>query len=474
MQRYTNILVNGSGNVVAGASVQVLTMPSGSLASIYSDNGITSASNPLITDASGSFTFYAADGTYSLLISGNGIQSETVSNIILTSPLYGPTGPQGNSIVGPTGPASTVAGPTGPTGSASTTPGPTGPQGNSITGPTGPASTVAGPTGPTGAASTVPGPTGPAGSTTYPGVGIANSTGTAWGTSYSNSNPIPVTIGGTGLITLTAGYIPYGNGTNALASSANFFFNGTALSSPFYIATETISTSLNAGAYSYGTLTYSDVNIVASYHGNVNNYVQTILSNASNGTAASTDYIVGNNNTTASTYFGDFGMNSSGWTGSAGTNSFNAPNMVFLTSTSADLLIGTTTANAIRFAINGGADSAQITSAGTFISTSAPNIGTITSASTITPTVSSGQYNVTALAAAATIAIPTGTVVDGQRLMIRIKDNGTARALTWTTTSGGYRAQGVTLPTTTVISTPLYVGCVYNAQDTYWDVLAVS
>lgn len=50
---------------------------------------------------------------------------------------------------GPTGAASTVAGPTGPTGSASTVPGPTGPGG--ATGPTGANSTVAGPTGPTGA-----------------------------------------------------------------------------------------------------------------------------------------------------------------------------------------------------------------------------------------------------------------------------------------------------------------------------------
>jgi hypothetical protein len=58
--------------------------------------------------------------------------------------------------------------------------------------------------------------------------------------------------------------------------------------------------------------------------------------------------------------------------------------------------------------------------------------------------------------------------------MIRIKDNGTPQTLSWNTSSGGYRAEGVILPTSTVASTPLYVGCVYNAQDTYWDVLAVS
>ena len=104
-----------------------------------------------------------------------------------------------------------------------------------------------------------------------------------------------------------------------------------------------------------------------------------------------------------------------------------------------------------------------------------PRIDTVASAATITPTGdSSDQYTVTALATAATIAAPSGTPTDGQKLVIRIKDNGTARALTWTTTSGAYRACGVTLPTTTVISKVVYIGCIYNSQDLFWDVIAVA
>jgi hypothetical protein len=41
---------------------------------------------------------------------------------------------------------------------------------------------------------------------------------------------LPVANGGTGLTSLTAGYIPYGNGTGALSSSANLYFDGTNLS----------------------------------------------------------------------------------------------------------------------------------------------------------------------------------------------------------------------------------------------------
>jgi hypothetical protein len=112
----------------------------------------------------------------------------------------GPTGAQGDQgIVGPTGPQGVqgiqgetgAVGPTGPTGADSTVAGPTGP-----TGATGADSTVVGPTGPTGAASTVAGPTGPQGvqgiqgvpgPTTYPGAGVAVSTGTAWTTSLTAS-----------------------------------------------------------------------------------------------------------------------------------------------------------------------------------------------------------------------------------------------------------------------------------------------
>ena len=69
----------------------------------------------------------------------------------------------------------TQLGPTGATGIQ----GPTGP-----TGPTGAASTVAGPTGPTGSIGAT-GPTGAQGPTTYPGSGVAVSTGSAWNTSLS-------------------------------------------------------------------------------------------------------------------------------------------------------------------------------------------------------------------------------------------------------------------------------------------------
>jgi hypothetical protein len=85
------------------------------------------------------------------------------------------------------------------------------------------------------------------------------------------------------------------------------------------------------------------------------------------------------------------------------------------------------------------------------------------------------QQSFSALANALTINADAGTPTDGQRAIFRIEDNGTARALTWTTgSSKAFRAIGVTLPTTTVINKTVYVGCIYNAADDRWDAVAVS
>lgn len=75
------------------------------------------------------------------------------------------------------------------------------------------------------------------------------------------------------------------------------------------------------------------------------------------------------------------------------------------------------------------------------------------------------------LAANLTINAPSGTPVDGQSLIIRIEDNGTSRTLTW---NAVYEVVGVTLPTATTISKKIYVGCIYNAANSVWDVVAVN
>jgi len=105
-----------------------------------------------------------------------------------------------------------------------------------------------------------------------------------------------------------------------------------------------------------GVLGFNDTNIVASAQASANTYVQSIVQNTSSGTSASADFIVANNLSTATTYYGDFGINSSTF---SGTGSLNAANATYVTATSGDLSLGTTTSNAIHMVIGGSATDAM-------------------------------------------------------------------------------------------------------------------
>lgn len=94
-------------------------------------------------------------------------------------------------------------------------------------------------------------------------------------------------------------------------------------------------------------------------------------------------------------------------------------------------------------------------------------VGTITSSATPTPTGDDNDiYTITALAEAAAFAAPSGTPTNGQKLIIRIKDNGTPRTLSW---NAIYRAGDIPLPTTTVSNKTMYAGFIYNSADSKWD-----
>ena len=100
-----------------------------------------------------------------------------------------------------------------------------------------------------------------------------------------------------------------------------------------------------------------------------------------------------------------------------------------------------------------------------------PRISSASSSATPTPNAdTTDEFILTAQSEAAAFAAPTGTPVQGQAMILRIKDDGTARALTW---DAIYRAVGVSLPTTTVIDKLLYIAMIYNSTATRWDVLAV-
>ena len=99
-----------------------------------------------------------------------------------------------------------------------------------------------------------------------------------------------------------------------------------------------------------------------------------------------------------------------------------------------------------------------------------PRVQTVASSATVTPTSANDIVTITAQAVGLTLANPTGTFSEGQSLIIRVKDNGTARAITY---GANFRAIGVTAPTTTTANKTTYIGCIYNSTDTKFDIIGV-
>lgn len=147
-----------------------------------------------------------------------------------------------------------------------------------------------------------------------------------------NGTTIAVAVGGTGTTTST--------GYGSVVLNTNPSFSGTA----------TFGT-INVGVLFSGTQNFPASGLLGFLEGNANTYEQFLIQNSNYGSNASVDYIVQNDLGTDTTYYGDFGMNSSGF---KGDGSFHLPNAVYVQSANGDLVLGTSTANSIHFVVNNG------------------------------------------------------------------------------------------------------------------------
>jgi hypothetical protein len=100
----------------------------------------------------------------------------------------------------------------------------------------------------------------------------------------------------------------------------------------------------------------------------------------------------------------------------------------------------------------------------------APRVVTTTDDSTaVIDLDATDRYHLTAISNATTIST-TGTLVSGKARLIRLKDAGVAKGLTW---DSAFRAIGVTLPTTTVAGKTHYIVTIDNTDDSKVDVVDV-
>ncbi len=95
---------------------------------------------------------------------------------------------------------------------------------------------------------------------------------------------------------------------------------------------------------------------------------------------------------------------------------------------------------------------------------------TIASGATITPTAQ--IYDVTALAVTAAVAVPSFTAANGMALILRIRDNGTARALSFNV--GYTNVSGLDTPTATIANKLLTIGAMYNSTTSKWEIQGIN
>ena len=246
--------------------------------------------------------------------------------------------------------------------------------------------------------------------------GFTPSTGTTGAITLAGT--LNVANGGTGLTSLTAGYIPYGNGTGSLSSYSGLTYNATnnTLATPTLSITSTTSVT--------PALTFNAANTnVASGASVAGSYLQSLFQNSSNTAGASVNYVLSNNLGTDSSYYGEFGMNSSSFSASTPADFYSINNGIYFSGHDGDISVGSGNGYKTYLTYGTAGQSAHVINAAGAIGLST-NLGT-------TPALSG----------------TTGFGTSGQVL----QSNGSAAAPTWVTPAGG-----VTLSNDTATSTNVY------------------
>lgn len=80
MKKEFGYVTDREGNAVAGAEVYIRKQSDNTLLTLYSDNGVTSTSNPLTTDNDGEWSAYFADNVVKIQTYVDGVQQQEVNN----------------------------------------------------------------------------------------------------------------------------------------------------------------------------------------------------------------------------------------------------------------------------------------------------------------------------------------------------------------------------------------------------------
>jgi hypothetical protein len=172
--------------------------------------------------------------------------------------------------------------------------------------------------------------------------GIATYATSAGIATYATSSGVSTSvIGGIGSITALT--------VSGITTSQYITITGSATTTaiPLNLTGIVTGAATSTGMISIGTLNFTDTNNLAVFADNVNNYTQFLVHNKNSGNSASSDIIVTNDLSGATNYYGDFGCNSSTFTGGG---PFDDPNGVYVYASYGTLSIGTNDIDDFRIA----------------------------------------------------------------------------------------------------------------------------
>lgn len=341
------------------------------------------------------------------------------------------------------------------------------------------------------------GPTGPAGSTGYTGsqgIGYAGSIGDLGYTGsigYTGSRGL---IGYSGSAGSDASVVGYSGSAGGAAIAGNLYISGTTTVNNSILPTSSNvfnigSNELRFGALylagntitlgnstitstADGSLIFSTTSGNVSLNANTVNFLSTVANTTTAGGNLTVEGSVISANVYAGAYFysngAPFVSAGSGGGGNGYTGSIGYTGSVGYTGSIGSVGYTGSSGSTGSIGFTGSQGNLSSVRTGTNGATTSGNISINID--------SFDQYNLFGLTDSVNILIPTGTPIDGQRLLIRILDDGLgARNISWTTTGvGSFREVGVSLPSVTTLNKIMYVGGVYNSQFSCWDVIAVT
>ena len=191
----------------------------------------------------------------------------------------------------------------------------------------------------------------------------ANSVAITGGTISGLSSPIPVASGGTGAATLS-GYV-FGNGTGAFTASSTIpntaitglgtmstqnansvaitggTINGASIGATTRSSGDFTTLSANSVTSTTPVLSFNASNSIASFGSTTaNSYNQLVIQNKSTSAFASANYVISNDIGTDSSYYGEFGMNSSTFSASTPSDFYSINNGVYFSGHDGDITFG--------------------------------------------------------------------------------------------------------------------------------------